>query len=204
MTDSANNPPVAQAPPGAASVAPPSDDPTDLALARLASTRRRLLQTLAPHQSGSGSHERSLTSGFPRRWLALGRLLLSRGPSAALLRAVKSTARQWWHAQPWAGTAGMLGHAVAQEVTPVVRRHPWLTVGAALVLGAAAVPARHWLWRTVRPHAASIGRRAIRTAWNVLTQAPVQLALTAALAAWIGDQKGQAASESGQPKAPTA
>ncbi len=179
----------------------PSLDATGAALARLASTRRRLLLTLAPQNSASASQADGSATRFPLRWRALARVLMSRGPSAALLRAASATVGQWWHAQPWAAASDMLGRAVAQEVRPVVRRHPWLAVATALALGAVAVSARARLWRAAKPYAKPLGGQIRRGAWSLFTKAPVQMAITALLAAWIGDQQRDATSHSAVPSA---
>lgn len=166
-------------------------DATGAALARLAWTRQRLLLTIAPHKSASAQSD-ALATRFPRRWHELGRMLMSNGPSAALLRAVTVALGQWWHAQPWAAASGMLGHAVAQEVRPVVRRHPWVAMITMLALGAAVVAARPLLWRVSKPHVASMGVLLLRGAWNLFTRVPVQMAITAALAVWMGEQQRDA------------
>ncbi len=171
-----------------------SFDATGAALARLASTRQRLLLRMAPHKADGAATAQAGSAGVPRRWRALGRMLMSRGPSAALLRAASAAVGQWWHAQPWSAATGMLGRVVQQEVTPVVRRHPWLSIVAALALGAAVVSARPWHWRAVRPYVAPLGARLRHGAWNLFTQAPVQMAVATVLAAWIGDRQRQAAS----------
>lgn len=169
--------------------ADPSVDATGAALARLASTRQRLLLTMAPHQSDGAAQAHAGSAWIPRRWRALGRMLISRGPSAALLRGASAAVALWWRAQPWSTASGMLGRAVAHEVTPVVRRHPWLSVIVALALGAAVVSAKPWHWRAVRPYVAPLGPRLRHAAWKLFTQAPVQMAIAAVLAAWIGDQQ---------------
>ena len=171
-------------------------DATQAALARLASTRQLLLQTIAPHKAERTTQTHESAMRFPRRWRALGRLLMTRGPSASLLRAASATAAQGCACHHWAAATSLLGQAVAQEVKPVVRRHPWLAVAAASLLGGAVVSARPLLWRAARPLVAPLGSMVRHGAWRLLTQAPVQMALTAALAAWIGDQRRDAARDS--------
>lgn len=181
-----------------------SSDATSAALARLAATRQRLLLTMAPHRFASAAQAHDGASRVPLRWRALGRMLLSRGPSAALLRAASAAVGQWWHAQPWSATSGMLGRAALQEFTPLVRRHPWLSVFTALALGAAVVSARPWHWRVVRPYVAPLGAGLRRGAWSLFKQAPVQMAIAAVLATWISDQQRQVKSAGDVPPSPTA
>ncbi len=192
------DPPAA---PARAGHADPPNDATSIALARLASTRQRLLLTIAPHASASASRAPGSATGLPRRWRALWRMLMSGGPSTALLRAASATVAQWWHAQPWSAASGMLGQAVAQEVRPVVRRHPWGAIFTAMALGAAVVSARRLLWPLARSSAAPLPGLFLRGAWNLFTQVPVQIAITAVLAAWMGDQQHDATPDGKLPPA---
>lgn len=184
--------------------AAPSSDPTQAALTRLASSRQRLLQSLAPQRPDDDQHGPGWSTRFPRRLRALGRMLMSRGPSAALFRAAAATARQWWQTQPWATSSEMLGRALAQEVRPLVRRHPWSAVGIALGFGAAAVAAKPWIWRNLQPYAATLGARVRRAAWSVFAQAPVQMALTAVMTAWLAERQRQASSDEASTEHPPA
>lgn len=175
-------------------------DRVTLALQRLAVSRERLQRRLTPPALKPGQ---SSGTGFrlPLRWRALGRMLLSRGPSAALGRAAMASLSQWWKGQPWHSSAEMLGQVTLQKLSPVVRRHPWLALAAGAGLGAALVVFRPWRAVGVSRYVKPLGGYIARAAWRLFGQAPLQMALAAALAAWLGDQQRQP-QEAAAPPAP--
>ncbi|MGS5088924.1 hypothetical protein ACVC7V_20770 [Hydrogenophaga sp. A37] len=161
------------------------------ALARIEASRTRLILALLPEEPAP--HEQAPTPGtgaagargFPAASLAAR--MRRDGAGLGLFSAGQTLVRRWWRRQPWHGPAELVASAVAQQVNPVVRRHPWaaLAVGAAAgmvlatltprVLGAAK---NRWApWR------ANLGG----VLWSQLGQASVQMALAGALASWVND-----------------
>ncbi|MEO8542024.1 MAG: hypothetical protein ABI434_00500 [Burkholderiaceae bacterium] len=179
-----------------------NSDRTTLALQRLAVSRERLLRRLAP--PSKVAEDASSGTGFrmPLRWRALGRMLLSRGPSAALGRAAMAALSQWWKSQPWHSSAEMLGQATMREVSPVMRRHPWLVLAAGVGLGAALFVLGPWRATGVSRYVKPLGGYMARAAWRLFGQAPVQMAIAAALAAWLGDQQRETQEPASEPPAP--
>ncbi|MEO7941385.1 MAG: hypothetical protein ABIR55_22395 [Burkholderiaceae bacterium] len=179
-----------------------NSDRTRRALQRLAGSRERLQRRLAPPSQGATNP--SSGSGFrmPLRLRALGRMLLSRGPSAAFGRAAMASLRQWWKSQPWHASAEMLGQATWHELSPVARRHPWLVLAAGAGLGAALFVFRPWRATGVSRYVKPLGGYLARAAWRLFGQAPVQMALAAALAAWLGDQQREPQKAAAPPPAP--
>ncbi len=56
--------------------------------------------------------------------------------------------KRWWAHHPWRATAEFAEVAAEELIGPVARKHPWLAVGGAFVVGIAASRLRPWRWVT--------------------------------------------------------
>jgi hypothetical protein len=161
------------------------DDQRRAPLQRLMASRARLRAELIPARRSGSAAPPSMAGDLPRRARALWRLLLSRGSGGAVFSSVANLLKTWWVHQPWHPTTEVLGHALAVEVSPWVRRHPVAAVVWGAGAGAAVAMARPWRWRIVNAQGRRWGLSAGRWAVHQLTQAPVQIAIAAALASWL-------------------
>ena len=160
------------------------------ALRRMEASRQRLIQRFSPKPSagrpsappgtppapGAGTWVAALVARIERNGLVWGSW-----------RTVRAVSRRWWTRQPWHGSAELLAGTLAREARPLVRRHPWASLAAAAAIGAALVAARPLISRSLHQHARPWRDGLGRLVWAQLTQAPVQLALAGALAAWLNE-----------------
>ncbi|QBM29843.1 hypothetical protein [Hydrogenophaga pseudoflava] len=169
-----------------------------LALARLDASRTLLIQRLYPAPSERGAHAASGDAGVVGLVASLMNSLMARAQRDGLPRAAwriaRALARRWWIRQPWHASVELVAGTLADEVKPVVRRHPWASLAAAAAVGGALVMARPWVVHSLRRQTRDLPHRVGRMLWQQLAQAPVQLALIGALTAWL---KGR-----GQPPPP--
>ncbi|WP_066153093.1 hypothetical protein [Hydrogenophaga pseudoflava] len=169
-----------------------------LALARLDASRTLLIQRLYPAPSERGAHAASGDAGVVGLVASLMNSLMARarrdGLPRAAWRTARALARRWWTRQPWHASVELVAGTLADEVRPVVRRHPWASLAAAAAVGGALMMARPWVATTLRRQTRDLPHRVGRLLWQQLAQAPVQLALIGALTAWL---KGR-----GQPPPP--
>lgn len=169
-----------------------------LALARLDASRTLLIQRLYPAPSERGAHAASGDAGVVGLVASLMNSLMARAQRDGLPRAAwriaRALARRWWIRQPWHASVELVAGTLADEVKPVVRRHPWASLAVAAAVGGALVMARPWVAHTLRRQTRDLPHRVGRMLWQQLAQAPVQLALIGALTAWL---KGR-----GQPPPP--
>jgi hypothetical protein len=163
-----------------------------LALARLDASRTLLIQRLYPAPSDRGAHADSDSAGVVGLVTSLVNSLMARSQRDGLPRAAWRTARaltrRWWTRQPWHASVELVAGTLADEVKPVVRRHPWASLAAAAAVGGALVMARPWVAHTLRRQTRDLPHRVGRMLWQQLAQAPVQLALLGALTAWLKDR----------------
>lgn len=161
--------------------------PLAVALIRLEASRSRLRSVMMPPPDNAAS---SGGAGFamPRRWRAMWRAFMRSGPLAAAAGNAVGAVGTWWRSQPWHSTTEWAGRAVLAEVQPLVRRHPWLAVAVGASLGAAMVSVRPWRWRAVSRHVRPLGGHLMRWTIAQLSQVPVQMALAALLAQFVGDR----------------
>lgn len=181
----------------AESVGAAQDAPLTLALSRLQASRAQLRAAMMPPAESPAS-----TSGFelPRRWRAMWRAWTRSGPVALAAGSAVQAVQRWWRSQPWHGTTELAGRAVLAEALPLVRRHPLWAVALAAGLGAAVVAARPWRWAAVNRRVRPIGGHALSWAVAQLSQVPVQMALAALLAQFVGERaRGQAAASAATP-----
>lgn len=169
-----------------------------LALARLDASRTLLIQRLYPAPSERGAHAASGDAGVVGLVASLMNSLMARAQRDGLPRAAwriaRALARRWWIRQPWHASVELVAGTLADEVKPVVRRHPWASLAVAAAVGGALMMARPWVATTLRRQTRDLPHRVGRLLWQQLAQAPVQLALIGALTAWL---KGR-----GQPPPP--
>lgn len=163
---------------------PPGERKT-LALQRLDATRTRLIQQLYPAPSGHGA---TAGPGVARLLTALMGRVQRDGWARGAWRAARALGRQWFRRQPWHAPAALVAGTLAQEVRPLLRRHPWACLAAAAAVGAGLVLARPWVSRTVRQQVHGLPAQVGGLLWQQLAQAPVQLALAGAISAWLANQ----------------
>ncbi|OPF62668.1 hypothetical protein [Hydrogenophaga sp. H7] len=176
-----------------------------LALARLDASRTLLIQRLYPAPSDRGAHADSDSAGVVGLVASLMNVLMARaqrdGLPRAAWRTARALARRWWTRQPWHASVELVAGTLADEVKPVVRRHPWASLAVAAAVGGALVMARPWVAHTLRRQTRDLPHRVGRMLWQQLAQAPVQLALLGALTAWLKD-RGQDPSPPPSPSPP--
>jgi hypothetical protein len=161
------------------------------ALARIEASRTRLILALSPeeppHREGAPAPGANAAgaSGLPAASLAAR--VRRYGVGLGLFSVAQALARRWWRRQPWHVPAELVASAVAQQVNPVVRRHPWAALAAGAAVGAALVTLTPRIFGAAKdrwaPWRANLGGML----WSQLGQASVQMALAGALAAWISD-----------------
>lgn len=163
-----------------------------LALARLDASRTLLIQRLYPAPSERSAHAASGDAGVVGLVASLMNALMARAQRDGLPRAVwrtaRALARRWWTRQPWHASVELVAGTLADEVKPVVRRHPWASLAVAAAVGGALVMARPWVAHTLRRQTRDLPHRVGRMLWQQLAQAPVQLALLGALTACLKDR----------------
>jgi hypothetical protein len=163
-----------------------------LALARLDASRTLLIQRLYPAPSERSAHAAAGDAGVVGLMASLLNSLMARAQRDSLPRAAwrtaRALARRWWTRQPWHASVELVACTLADEVRPVVRRHPWASLAAAAAVGGALMMARPWVAHTLRRQTRDLPHRMGRLLWQQLAQAPVQLALLGALTAWLKDR----------------
>lgn len=166
-----------------------------LALARLDASRTQLIQRLYPHSPDRHTGAGAASAGLGGLAASLLDTLMNRSQREGAVHTVWRTARvlvrRWWTRQPWHHSVDLVAHTLAEEVRPVVRRHPWAAMAAAAAVGGALMLSRPWVARTLRRQARQWRSQFGRMLWHQLGQAPVQIALAGALGAWL---KGRARS----------
>lgn len=171
---------------GSVDTARAPDDHRLQSLQRLMASRARLRAVLIPQGRYAGSGTPSGAHGdLPGRARALWRLVVSRSSGGAIFSTAASLLRSWWVRQPWHTTTELLGHAVVGEVSPWVRRNPITAIALGACAGAAVAALRPWRWRALRSQTRVMGKSVGRWAVHQLTQVPMQMALAAAVAAWL-------------------
>ena len=160
-----------------------------LALARLQASRAQLRAAMLPPPQ-----EQPASSGFelPRRWRARWRAWTRSGPLALLTGTAMDAVGNWWRSQPWHASTEWAGRAVLAEATPLIRRHPFWAMALGIGAGAALVAARPWRWQAVNRRVRPIGGHLVSWVVAQLSQVPVQMALAALLAQFVGERvRGQ-------------
>ena len=177
-----------------------------LALQRIEASRTQLILTLAPtgprrsrppqppKAAGSGQ-----TPPFSTAW---ARRITQDGVGQGTWQALSGAAIDWLGKQPWYASVELVGSTLAHQARPVVRRHPWVCLGAAAAAGAALVALRPWGWTPVQHRIAPWRSQVGQMVWGQLTQPPVQMALAGALAAWLSSSQASAPPSATPPSAP--
>lgn len=177
-----------------------------LALARLDASRTLLIQRLYPAPSERSAHAASGDAGVVGLVASLMNVLMARaqrdGLPRAAWRTARALARRWWTRQPWHASVELVAGTLADEVRPVVRRHPWASLAAAAAVGGALMMARPWVATTLHRQTRDLPHRVGRLLWQQLAQAPVQLALVGALAAWLKERTPRAPAGPGDTPSP--
>lgn len=172
---SASPPPLLAPPPTGSPTGPAGGHATEpsprvrQALLTLQRSRQALHAELVPVvRSEAPRHGRS--GAMARLWW----WRLRRWPAVQLVR---EALHPWWQRHPLQPLATGLAAGARTQLWPLLRRHPWLSVGLAAAFGAAVVAARPWRWAWVDRQL----RRAPGAAsgWLVrqLSAAPVQATL---------------------------
>lgn len=166
------------------------------ALARIEASRSQLILALSPEEPAHRERaptpgaDASGANGFPAASFAAR--MRRHGVGLGLLSAGQTLVRRWWRRQPWHVPAELVASAVAQQVNPLVRRHPWAALAAGAAVGAALVTLTPRVFGAAKnrwaPWRANLGGML----WSQLGQASVQMALAGALATWISDMGKQA------------
>lgn len=173
-------------------------DPIDRALTRIEFSRAKLRQALVPPPERDRPEQAAGGGRMQRRLRLLLRGWVAGTPLAPLLHTAWAGARGWWQQHPWRSTGVAAGRAVSDELGPLVRRHPAVSIGVAAAVGAAIVAARPWQWPLLAGFALHARQRAMNStlswSWRQLSQPWVQMALATALAAWGGSRSASAAS----------
>ena len=173
------------------------DERLALALARLQASRAKLRAAMLPPPQ-----EQPASSGFglPRRWRAMWRAWTRSGPMAVAAGTAVDAVQSWWRRQPWHASTEWAGRALLAETTPLIRRHPVWAMVLGAGLGAAVVAARPWRWTAVSRRVRPLGGHLVSWALSQLSQVPVQMALAALLAQFVGERaRAQAAAPGATP-----
>ena len=166
---------------------------TALALQRIDASRTQLILTLSPtgrrRPAPPTSQGTGTSAGKPPQAAAfagsLAEHMAQDGVGKGAWQAVSGAATDWLRSQPWYSSVELVGSTLVHQARPVVTRHPWLCLGAAAATGAALVALRPWGWQPVQHRMAPWRSQIGSLIWGQLTQAPVQMALAGALAAWL-------------------
>lgn len=162
------------------------DDHRLHSLQRLMASRVRLRAALIPANSHRGSAAHAGADGsIASRARALWRLVMTRSTGGSVVSTAATLLSSWWVRQPWHATTALLSDAVGREVSPWVKRNPLTAVALGACAGAAIAMARPWRSELVHSQTRIMGRSAGRWMFSQLTTAPMQMALAAAVAAWL-------------------
>lgn len=168
------------------------------ALQRIEASRTQLILTLAPKNpkgsrqktaQGSGASARKPQPNAPFSE-SLAAHMQQEGVGKGSWHALTGAANDWLGSQPWYASVELVGSTLVHQAKPIVRRHPWICLGAAAATGAALVALRPWGWQPVQHRITPWRSQVGSMVWGQLTQAPVQMALAGALAAWLSGNNG--------------
>jgi hypothetical protein len=180
-----------------------------LALQRLEASRSQLILQIYPQPTPKSKTTSETPGSGPSEavWKGVDGLMSRiqrNGLATAVWRTARALSRRWWNRQPWHSSVELITSTLAHEAQPIVRRHPWASLAAAAVAGAAVATALPWATRSiqtrVRPWRDNFGSMV----WQQLAQAPVQMAITGALTAWLTEisQRSQSATPASQQPSP--
>lgn len=160
-----------------------------LALQRLEASRSQLIVHIypAPDQRKRGG---APPSGSQPVWNGMAGLMARaqrNGFVNAAWRTARALGRRWWTRQPWHASVDLVASTLAHEAKPIMRQHPLATLAVGSAAGAALVLVLPWAARSIKTQAGPWRNNLGGMIWHQLGQAPVQLALTGALTAWIAE-----------------
>lgn len=167
------------------SAEPAPASPVGAALARLQASRTQLRRALAGDDPVSAP-----------RWRGGRSLLRGLRP----LRPLRRLLLNWWTSRSWRPAAELALGAAQAQLGPVVRRHPWLSVGAAAALGAALAQLRPWRWPLLTRQAALWRGAALGAVAAELARPENQAALLGALLAASHPHAAEAADDGAGPQ----
>ena len=121
---------------GQATSAATINEPSPTPLQRLARSRERLRQVLAPPPRPAADNS---AGGSGKSWEQ--RLRDIPGIATAL-----DVVKVWWQQHPLHAVSIVAGEVGRTTLRPVARRHPYALVGVALLAGALLAWARPWRW----------------------------------------------------------
>ena len=179
----------------------------DLALARLAASRARLLAEFSPPvEPGTGGLDaqgQPQTGLWPHPLRALwrrGRRALKAWPVADLGAGL---VQDWWRRHPWRSTGEALFETARNNMLPLVKRHPLSALLGAATLGGLLVMARAWRWPALRKAHPPSTRGAARWVAAQLANPTVQTALLSAVMLLVkqGSARGEASASAPAPAA---
>lgn len=163
-------------------------------LARLELSRSRLRASFAPPAPAAQADGRRSFHPWRR-----ARAWLRGTPWGGLLDPVVSAlgheVQQWWQRQTWRQSAELVKDAVADNVLPLVRRHPMAALLVTAAAGAALAGSGVWRWRTVRRSASHLARQVRHVCLGQLASPALQSLLLAALLSLLAPKRER------QPKA---
>ncbi|AOW12688.1 hypothetical protein LPB72_16865 [Hydrogenophaga crassostreae] len=173
-----------------------------LALHRIEASRTQLIVHVYP-EPVRRPHAGDKSSTQPPVWNGLAGLMARaerNGLVNAVWRTTRALGRRWWTRQPWHASVDLVAGTLAHEAKPIIRQHPWAALAVGGAAGAAVVVILPWITRSIKAQADPWRNNLGGMVWQQLSQAPVQLALTGALTAWIADiNKRSAAKECEHP-----
>ncbi len=178
--------------------------------ARLAATRARLYAELLPprssrpRQAADGAGQAADGGFFARATAWVEQTLREASHSAKRvpwLVLASEAVHQWWRKHPLRPVAELAADETRHALTPLVRRHPLLSVAAAAGVGALLIVSKPWRWGVVRQQVGPLPRRATHWFTTQLAQPHLQ-ALLASLLAMSLARARPAAPESAPAEAP--
>ncbi len=156
-------------------------DAVATALARMQTSRARLRGALLPKSNKPVDDGEPRAGGagikVPDIFKMVWRNVRSQFRSSPSVQEAFQTLQNWWKRQPWEGTFSLVGGELRDVMVPVVRRHPWATVGGAAAIGAAVVLAKPWRWSIVNKQWETLSAEALGSIRNQLFHVPLQMLL---------------------------
>jgi len=156
----------------------PADTRLDLAVAALAASRLRLRNEMLPTRHDTpGTAGGTGSSPWQHPWRLLRQWLGASAPAALLLDGVA----RWWQRHPWRPAGETVVAELRASALPLIRRHPWATLGAAAAAGALLVAGRGRVWPVVVVQVRPLPSRLLHWLLAELRSAPAQAALASLL-----------------------
>lgn len=182
--------------PSALAASDPSiDQPTLLAMQRLASSRQRLQMILMPPPrpapAGGGFGLSGLAQLVRAQWQHW-RASMHGWP---LLDLAGDGLQRWWRGHPWRPVGEVLGGEVGHWLRAAVRRHPLASAALAATAGVVLVSGRAWRWPWLRRPAHRVPQMAGRWLQRQIAQPAVMTMLAGMVLQSIQRKLGPEATE---------